>query len=146
LPRHPNWLSRSMGYFEVLEYPRPDQEHQYLFYDPVSEQMTGLIPLYRVHSNNPSSGAHNKYCGFRYIPSRPTDPAEIVYFFFPMFPFDDLQIRATAKVVLSDWFGLPDPDAPSAGIDGAGLNGADLDSSKPASDRIQAKPVVGTRR
>ena len=124
LPRHPNWLSRSMGYFEVLEYPRPDQEHQYLFYDPVSEQMTGLIPLYRVHSNNPSSGAHNKYCGFRYIPSEPTDPGEIVYFLFPLFPLNESQVRATAKVVLSDWFGLPDPDAASAGTDEAGLSGA----------------------
>jgi len=83
-----------------------------LFYDPVAEQMTGLIPLYRVHSTNRKSDAHNKYCGFRYIPSKPTDPGEIVYFFFPMFPFRDSEIRATAKVVLSDWFGLPDPDAP----------------------------------
>ena len=35
-----------------------------------------------------------------------------------MFPFKDDQIRSTAKVVLSDWFGLPDPDAG----DGKGLS------------------------
>jgi hypothetical protein len=124
LTRHPDWISRSMGYFEVLEYPRPDQEHQYLFYDPVAGQMTGLIPLYRLHATNTGSDAHNRYCGFRYIPSEPTDPAEIVYFFFPMISFQDQQIRNTAKVVLSDWFGLPDPDVPSPGADGAGLGGA----------------------
>jgi hypothetical protein len=97
-------------FFEVLEYPKPDQERQDIFYDPVSEQMTGLIPLYRFNSMSPDSHLNNLYCGFRYIPSELSDPSEIVYFFFPMFPFDDSDIRATAKVVLSDWFGLPDPD------------------------------------
>jgi hypothetical protein len=92
------------------------------------------------------SSAHDRYCGFRYIPSDPSDPGEIVYFFFPMFLFKDPQIRATAKVVLSDWFGLPDPDLHNAGNDGAELEGVDLDSNKPASDRIQAKPVHGERR
>ncbi len=127
LPRHPDWISRNDGdYFEVLEYPGPDQEDQHLFYDPVSGQMTGLIPLYRMHSKDPSSDWHNKYCGFRYIPSEPSDPGEIVYFFFPMFPFNDAQIRATAKVVLSDWFGLPDPDEPGTGTGNAGISGAEV--------------------
>jgi hypothetical protein len=102
-------------YFEVLEFPRPTQEHEDLFYDPISERMTGLIPLYRVHTLDTRRRPHDKYCGFRYIPSSTSDPAEIVYFFFPMFPFDLTQIRGTAKVVLSDWFGLPDPDVPSSG-------------------------------
>jgi hypothetical protein len=126
LPRHPDWGTRSPSdfVFEVLEYPGPDQEQEDLFYDPVSEQMTGLIPLYRVRAASAQSRAYNKYCGFRYIPSEPTDPGEIVYFFFPMFIFNDPQIRDTAKVVLSDWFGLPDPDAPGAGVAGTGLGGA----------------------
>jgi hypothetical protein len=126
LPLNPDVASRGkpIYYFEVLEYPGPDQEHEDLFYDPVSEQMTGLIPLYLVHAASTRSRAHNKYCGFRYIPSKPTDPGEIVYFLFPMFPFSDPEIRATAKVVLSDWFGLPDPDAPGAGVAGTGLGGA----------------------
>ncbi len=117
LPLHPDPRARGWPfyYFEVLEYPEPDQERQDLFYDPVSEEMTDLIPLYRVHANDTNSYAHDKYCGFRYIPSKDTDPAEMVYFFFPMFPFNDPEIRETAKVVLTDWFGLPDPDAaPSA--------------------------------
>ncbi len=118
LLHHPDVRNRGWPfyYFEVLEYPSPDQEQQHLFYDPVSEQMTGLIPLYRTHASDPRSDANNKYCGFRYIPSKTTDPAEIVYFFFPMFPFEDSQTRATAKVVLSDWFGLPDPDALSGAV------------------------------
>lgn len=103
----------SLYYFEVLEYPEPDQEAQFIFYDPDKHKMTNLIPLYRSHSYSVESRAHNKYCGFRYIPDSPDDPGEIVYFFFPMFPFRDAQIRATAKVVLSNWFGLPDPDAPA---------------------------------
>jgi hypothetical protein len=118
-------LNRSSGsrgrpfyYFEVLDYPGPDQEEQHIFYDPVSERMTDLIPLYRLHSRNPESPYQNKYCGFRYIPSDPTGPGEIVYFFFPMFIFDDPGIRATAKVVLSDWFGLPDPDVSGGGLSG----------------------------
>jgi hypothetical protein len=149
LQRHPHWWSRSRPSFfcEVLEYPGPGQEDQHIFYDPVSEQMTGLIPLYRMHAYYGSmSGAHNKYCGFRYVPSDPTDPGEIVYFFFPMFIFKDPQIRATAKVVLSDWFGLPDPDLQGSDIDGVGLNGADLGGNRPTSGPIQAKPVLGTRR
>jgi hypothetical protein len=106
-------------YFEVLDFPRPTQEHQDLFYDPVEEKMTGLIPLYRLSTLDTKSGAYNKYCGFRYVPSGPEDPAEIVYCFFPMFPFDRTQTRELAKVVLSDWFGLPDPDAQgAAGGDG----------------------------
>jgi hypothetical protein len=102
---------RLFSLFEVLEYPAPDQENQLLFYDMDAEEMTGLVPLYRMHATSSGSKAHDKYCGFRYIPTDPGDQGEIVYFFFPMFPFDDSQIRATAKVVLSDWFGLPDPDA-----------------------------------
>lgn len=112
LARHKAWWNRSSWntYFEVLEYPEPDQEHQDIFYDPVKEEMTGLIPLFRVRTMYSSSGADNKYCGFRYVPPGADDPGEIVYFFFPMFLFNDNHIRATAKVVLSDWFGLPDPD------------------------------------
>jgi hypothetical protein len=123
LSRHGDWWSRGYGgnYFEVLEYPAPDQERQNMFYDPISEQMTGLIPLFRVSAVSAESDAHNKYCGFRYLPPDPEDPGEIVYFFFPMFPFNDSHSRATTKVVLSDWFGLPDPDVPGAGIDGEGL-------------------------
>jgi hypothetical protein len=115
LTRHRDWWGRGGGtrYFEVLEYPKPDQIRQDIFLDPVSGQMTGLIPLYRT-SSNAGSDSNNRYCGFRYIPERPQDPGEIVYFLFPMFPFKDDQIRSTAKVVLSDWFGLPDPDAPEA--------------------------------
>jgi len=90
------------------------------------------------------SDAHNKYCGFRYIPETPSDPGEIVYFFFPMFIFKDGQIRTTAKVVLSDWFGLPDPDATSGGVDGSALEGPDLEREIPASGRIQEERVYGT--
>jgi hypothetical protein len=123
---HPDWWVRTSGYyFEVLEYPGPDQEHQDLFYDPVEGKMTGLIPLYRVHARSSGSGANNKYCAFRYIPAEPEDPGEIVYFFFPMFPWRDSQIRATAKVVLSDWFGLPDPDAEAPGAGAAGMDAAE---------------------
>jgi hypothetical protein len=131
LQRHPNWWSRSPAntFFEVLEYPKPDQEHQYIFYDPISEQVTGLIPLYRMHAHyGNASRAHDKYCGFRYIPEGPSDPGEIVYFFFPMFLFKDSQIRETAKVVLSDWFGLPDPDASEMGVYDAGRRGAEEES------------------
>jgi hypothetical protein len=120
LAANPDWVSRSLRFFEVLDYPRPDQEKQYLFYDPVAGEMTGLIPLYRVHASYTTSDAHNKYCGFRYIPTKPTDPGEIVYFFFPMFSFNDNHIRATAKVILSDWFGLPDPDLNGGGADETG--------------------------
>jgi len=128
LALHSDWVSRGIRNFEVLEYPHPDQKHQHIFYDPFSERMTDLIPLYRVHLRDTSSGGHDKYCGFRYLPSEPTDPAEIVYFFFPMISFNDAQIRGTAKVVLSEWFGLPDPDAPVAeagrmGADGSGDEG-----------------------
>lgn len=104
-------------YFEILEYPEPDQEEQHIFYDPELGQMTGLIPLYRVHLRNQQSAMHNKYCGFRYIPSKATDHGEMVYFFFPMFTFEDEDIRAAAKVVLSDWFGLPDPDLSGGGAE-----------------------------
>jgi hypothetical protein len=124
LAANQDWVTRSVDPFEVLDYPNPNQEHEFIFYDPVAGQMTGLIPLYRMHSRNTSSGCHNKYCGFRYIPSEPTDPGEIVYFLFPMFPFNDQQIRATAKVVLSDWFGLPDPDGATASTDRVGFSGA----------------------
>jgi hypothetical protein len=121
ISRHPAWWIRTWGYyFEVLEYPAPDQEHEDLFYDPVAEKMTGLIPLYRVHASSNGSPAHKKYCAFRYIPEEPEDPGEIVYFFFPMFPWNDSHIRATAKVVLSDWFALPDPDAEASGSIAAG--------------------------
>jgi hypothetical protein len=123
LPLHPRWTRGwPYYYFEVLEYPAPDQEHQDIFYDPVTEQMTGLIPLYRFHSRRLDSRFHNKYCGFRYIPSKASDPGEIVYFFFPMFILDDVEARATTEVVLSDWFGLPYPDVPGTGVDGAGPN------------------------
>jgi hypothetical protein len=96
---------------EVLEYPQPDQRAQEIFYDTWLGQMTNLIPVYKYGAADYRSKAHGKYCGFRYMPAGPSDHAEIVYFFFPMFPFKDDQIRATAKVVLSDWFALPDPDA-----------------------------------
>jgi hypothetical protein len=145
LARHRDWWSRGYPhyYFEVLEYPAPDQEHQHIFYDPASAKMTGLIPLYRVRTSSVASGAHNKYCGFRYIPEKPQDPAEIVYFFFPMFPFNDSHIRATAKVVLSDWFGLPDPDAPNPG-DGlvGGVTGV---KSVKTRDPVETKEKRGGR-
>lgn len=96
---------------EVLDYPLPTQENQLLFYDPWLDQVTNLIPLYRYHAKTTISKAHNKYCGFRYLPSRVTDHGEIVYFFFPMYPIADNDARAVVKVVLSEWFGLPDPDA-----------------------------------
>ena len=104
--RRANW-----AVFEVLEYPNPNQQNQLMFYDPWFEQMTNLIPLYRIHARSKGSKNHEKFCGFRYLPTGPSDHGEIVYFFFPMFAFDDGDIRATAKVVLSNWFGLPDPDA-----------------------------------
>lgn len=105
----------SLLVFEVLEYPLPDSETQILFYDPQVEQETGLIPLYKYRAASSGSKAHGKYCGFRYIPRGTFDHGEIVYFFFPMFPMYDDQARATAKVVLTDWFGLPDPDGPASG-------------------------------
>jgi hypothetical protein len=125
LQRHPAWWSRSPSnfFFEVLEYPAPDQEQQHMFYDPALGEMTGLIPIYRLFASSTGSNAHNKYCGFRYVPSDPSDPGEIVYFMFPMFLFRDSQIRATAKVVLSNWFGLPDPGASSGSRDEGGLGG-----------------------
>jgi len=118
LPRklvgHSEWFRRLRN-FEKLDYPRPGQEHQHLFFNPISREMTGLVPLYLVHGRDEDGAVHSKYCAFRYVPSQSTDPAEMVYFFFPMFRFNDSHIRATAKVILSDWFGLPDPDAPSPG-------------------------------
>jgi hypothetical protein len=124
LARHRDWAVRSPArtVFEVLEYPRPDQGQQHLFYDPVSGQMTNLIPLFQLHTTYTDSPAHKKYCGFKYIPTGPEDSGDFVYFFFPMFIFKDDLIRTTAKVVLSDWFGLPDPDAPGAGPDETALN------------------------
>jgi hypothetical protein len=113
LELHPERDRYKFNICEVLEYPKPDQENQYMFYDPWAEQMTNLIPIYKYSAVDSRSKAHGMYCGFRYIPTGPTDHGEIVYFFFPMFPFKDDQIRATAKVVLSDWFALPDPDAPA---------------------------------
>jgi hypothetical protein len=112
MPRYPGWWGRagSNFFFEVLEYPEPGQEEQHIFCDPASGRMTDLIPLFRVQTNYTDSKAYNKYCGFRYLPSNPEDGGDFVYFFFPMFIFKDAEIRATAKVVLSDWFGLPDPD------------------------------------
>lgn len=95
-------------YFEILEFPRPGAPEQLLFYDPWFERPTGLIPLYKMRSQN--NRANGKFCGFRYVPTGPTDHGEIVYMFFPMYPFMDDQIRQMAKAVLTDMFGLPDPD------------------------------------
>jgi hypothetical protein len=95
---------------EVLEYPSPDQSTQLLFCDPEHGE-TGLVPLYRYKAVSSASAADGKFCGFRYIPRGSFDHGELVYFFFRMYPMYDDQARATAKVVLSDWFGLPDPDA-----------------------------------
>ncbi len=125
-----SWTGRTFRAFEVLEYPGPDQEDQHLFFDPVSQEMTELIPLYRAHSRDADSFTNEKYCGFRYIPSEPADPGEIVYFFFPMFPVKDAQIRSIAKVVLSDWFGLPDPEA-----------GAEADRGVPDRPADRSPPV-----
>jgi hypothetical protein len=112
LELHPDVMCRSrIAFCEVLEYPKPDQADQELFYDSLSERMTNLIPIYKCNATSPKSKGHRLYCGFRYVPTGPTDHGEIVYFFFQMFPFKDDQIRATAKVVLSDWFGLPYPNA-----------------------------------
>jgi hypothetical protein len=107
---------------EVLEYPDPSQEMQHLFYDPGSEQMTDLIPLYRYWATGENSEAHNKYCAFRYKPDGLSSQGEIVYFFFQMYPFRDDQIRRTAKVVLTDWFGLPDPDGAANQVSEAAVN------------------------
>jgi hypothetical protein len=98
-------------WFEVLEYPSPEQTTQLLFFDQWLGGATGLIPLYKYKAADEGSKADGKFCGFRYIPGEALDQGEIVYFFFPMYPIYDDQARATAKVVLSDWFGLPDPDA-----------------------------------
>jgi hypothetical protein len=114
LPRlelHPDWQRNRFSVCEVLEYPKPAQEVQEMFFDTWLNRMTNLIPIYKYSARSNRSKAHNMYCGFRYIPAGLSDHGEFVYFFFPMFPFKDDQIRATAKVVLSDWFALPDPDA-----------------------------------
>lgn len=105
------YRANTMLSFEVLEYPGPDQERQYLFFDPWLGRRTGLIPLYRYDALDQSSKVNGKYCGFRYMPQNAYDHGQIVYFFFPMYPMYDSQARATAKVVLSDWFGLPYPGA-----------------------------------
>ena len=114
LPRTLNVLTSSRGnalVTEVLEFPLPTQPTQLLFYDPFKEKMSNLIPLYRYYARDAASKAHKRYCGFRYIPEGPSDHGEIVYFFFQMYAIADDDARAVAKVVLSDWFGLPDPDA-----------------------------------
>jgi len=147
LKRHPDWVSRGWGlrYFEVLEYPDPSQERQDIFYDPEKGRMTGLIPLYLTQAYDSHSPAHKKYCGFRFIPSDPSDPCEFVYFLFPMFPFKDDLIRETAKVILSDWFGLPDPDAPGAGEPGAPVG--ELESGRgPRPQRVGGTPRERLRR
>jgi len=149
MSRHPHWWSRGSPtfFFEVLEYPHPNQKRQHIFYDPVSERMTGLIPLYRMHAYYTNgSNAHNRYCGFRYIPSKASDPGEIVYFFFPMFIFKDRQIRATAKVVLSDWFGLPDPDAPPSDAFDAGPADEESEGGPPTLNRSEAERAIERRR
>lgn len=113
---HPDRNGRDTPrYLEMLEYPRPSQEEQHIFYDPVEGRMTDLIPLYRARPRSTVNPGYKKYCAFRYIPTGPNDPCEIVYFFFPMYCFKDEQIRALAKVVLTDWFGLPDPDTEAPG-------------------------------
>jgi hypothetical protein len=96
---------------EVLEFPKPTQTVQLLFYDRYAQKMTKLIPLYRFQAKSTTSTAYRKYCAFRYLPSGPTDHGEVVYFFVHPFYLRTDDARALAKVVLTDWFGLPDPDA-----------------------------------
>jgi hypothetical protein len=113
-PDPAKYRSLSFWFSEVLEYPLPDSDTQLLFYDQSSGGETGLIPLYKYKAKAASSKASGRYCGFRYMPQGSYDHGEIVYFFFPMYPIYSDQARATAKVVLSDWFGLPDPDGAAA--------------------------------
>jgi hypothetical protein len=95
---------------EVLEYPKPTAPTQLLFYDTVLGKQTSLYPLYKIKTADMSSTRNGLYCGFRYIPTGPTDHGEIVYNFFTMYPFFDDRSREYAKAVLTDLFGLPDPD------------------------------------
>ncbi len=104
-------FGRTMLNFEVLEHPKPDAPSQVLFFDPWFQRETGLVPLYKFKALRSASKADGLYCGFRYITRGPTDHGEIVYFFFPMYPMDNDDSRQTAKAVLTDMFGLPDPDA-----------------------------------
>jgi hypothetical protein len=110
----PNTAKPKAGTFltwEVLQYPKPNAPSQVLFYDPILDRQTGLCPLYRFRARSQLSKADNLYCAFRYIPRGPSDHGEIVYNLFSMYPFYDDQSRQYAKAVLTDLFGLPDPDA-----------------------------------
>jgi hypothetical protein len=100
----------SMQQFETLEHPRPDAPEQMLYFDPWTQQHTGLVPLYRMRAVDRNSRADNRYCGFRYIPSGRLDHGEIVYLWFQMYPLHNDQARQLTKAVLTDIFGLPDPD------------------------------------
>jgi hypothetical protein len=100
----------SMQQFETLEHPAPDAPVQMLFFNEWTERNTGLVPLYKFRARDRNSRADNRYCAFRYIPSGRNDHGEIVYFWFQMYPLYDDVSRQLAKAVLTDMFGLPDPD------------------------------------
>lgn len=100
----------SMRQFETLEYPDPSAPAQELFFDSFLERNTGLVPIYMMRTVDSHSRADRKYCGFRYMPRGRNDHGEIVYFWFPMYPIRDAQARQLARAVLTDMFGLPDPD------------------------------------
>jgi hypothetical protein len=95
---------------ETLEHPSPDAPEQFIFFNPWLQRHTNLVPLYRFRAKAASSKADNRYCGFRFIPAGRNDHGEIVYFLFNMYPLENEESRQLAKAVLTDMFGLPDPD------------------------------------
>jgi hypothetical protein len=105
------WRAENMRWCEVLDYPDPESNVQLTFFDPGAERPTGLVPLYRQRAASPTSHGEGRYCGFRYIPTYDEDHGELVYFFFHMYPILSDQSRAMTNVILTDWFGLPYPEA-----------------------------------